>query len=1536
MDAPQGTLIPSSDASLGVFRIDQTPKITVLPCDINGDGVQDLVVSLVETEYRGVDIAIRMNFTTFLNNGMGGFSQQGEPQIYSHITEPGRAPSGKGENELHSNNYVSLLSQGSSSGLIRPPKWYHIAEKSQLPMGDLEIIPADLNGTSLADWLFYGILNDAVTVHPIYNTGKVCEDFLSSVRSPMGLSTSFTYAPMTNADIYESALPRSLNTQSVKRGAHTVKGSPSYVVAEIRSTNDPSVNSIKYNDIVQKKYYGARVSPRGYGWEGFSRIASYHPLSDDTTIDHYQQSWPFTGCKRQIDQIQGRENDGVLLQSTNITYEERSQELGGKKIFRVSKTAEVQTGMDNGLPARSFSRTFEYDAQGNVALECSKELDEHTLWTRYEYTTVGSSSGLPTSKKMSTKELNVNMSSFEKGDLRLSLFEYHSEHGTVSTAREWLSDHACFAEQHFEYDIYGNEIFNKTTSGLEVRTEYDAMFQCYPVKIRETGPGIDHVRLSGYDARFGHEVACRETKGALKISEYDESGRLLRSGNSEDESNCQNSAQELLPATHFIAESELTTLLSSARICSNKSLQYDRLETPSKSQYLRTMTKVHFREGLEGQDTVEEAVDCTGRVCKQRKQQGTSLPVWQHFEYNTQGYLTTQSLPQKRADNGASNWDLNPTPEQQIRCQYDCLKRPISISKPSHQQNGNFSVVSRNIYQKGGSHVAHVVERIPSSLEQGQPAATIYLSRTESFYTQINGSEKLSAKINEKGECTKFTYDAMGRMVTSTDAAGKTETRSYNTSGKILETHDPYRNVVIRTYSPSGDLIGERNSLNEYTTHDYDAKGRRVKSVNENGREISYEYDRGCRDGLSRVIFAASSDSQINDASWEYRYDSQGRVTRSILCTGPDETFSVNLSYDWQGQVISRSFFDGSSLKTSHQGSRVGRVAFSGDEWNVEAEMQSYNAFDKPEQWSIHGCGLKDFQGTMQTDQVGFPLTNSLRNSDASLVENHFIYNDLDQLSRVHEFISGKTSDYTYEGSRLVTSQGQTGPLTKYAYDLSGNLTQKGDMILHTSPECMEGKNGEKSVVRVQYDEAGQMISRELPQQSKAHSFSYDGFGNIATITDTINGKTSHILSDGQGNTLIRTPEDGSREIQFTREFSLLIRPDRSQQLRRRMFGPDKRLLATIMTEKPCEKDLKTTHIARVAFTDAKGNVTHLFGSDGKLCHSMEYDDFGSLSPSDAPLSSTYEANAMDANTCLIDFGARWYDPMVARFATPDDILDEKSLSNVDGINRYAFENNDPINHVDPTGHWGSSFWSGLLLGLTLLAVGVAIAATGGAGIGLAALSGALISGGLAAVQYSWEHREEKDAGKFWAGYGATLAVSFATGAASGAFGAYISSSASLTTSCSRVFAKGAVEVINKPGKILATFVIVASKALVSGLTGAIVQMGQNLIQRDIYGAKVGLWDGVGSAGLTGLRNGALTALSTAYWTWKGQDQLNRVTATIKGTWQYDDCLNPNVFNPEYDHVFKPFVYTDPVANNVSAQAGKSFSNVNWENPFGR
>ena len=51
-------------------------------------------------------------------------------------------------------------------------------------------------------------------------------------------------------------------------------------------------------------------------------------------------------------------------------------------------------------------------------------------------------------------------------------------------------------------------------------------------------------------------------------------------------------------------------------------------------------------------------------------------------------------------------------------------------------------------------------------------------------------------------------------------------------------------------------------------------------------------------------------------------------------------------------------------------------------------------------------------------------------------------------------------------------------------------------------------------------------------------------------------------------------------------------------------------------------------------------------------------------------------------------YGARWYDPSLGRFTQADTIIPE----GVQGYDRYAYTNNNPINYVDPSGHAPCNF----------------------------------------------------------------------------------------------------------------------------------------------------------------------------------------------------------------------------------------------------
>ena len=57
-----------------------------------------------------------------------------------------------------------------------------------------------------------------------------------------------------------------------------------------------------------------------------------------------------------------------------------------------------------------------------------------------------------------------------------------------------------------------------------------------------------------------------------------------------------------------------------------------------------------------------------------------------------------------------------------------------------------------------------------------------------------------------------------------------------------------------------------------------------------------------------------------------------------------------------------------------------------------------------------------------------------------------------------------------------------------------------------------------------------------------------------------------------------------------------------------------------------------------------------------------------------------FQSGLYDADTSLVQFGARWYDAASGRWLSKDPILLEG------GLNLYVFCGNDPVNYCDPSG----------------------------------------------------------------------------------------------------------------------------------------------------------------------------------------------------------------------------------------------------------
>jgi RHS repeat-associated protein len=138
------------------------------------------------------------------------------------------------------------------------------------------------------------------------------------------------------------------------------------------------------------------------------------------------------------------------------------------------------------------------------------------------------------------------------------------------------------------------------------------------------------------------------------------------------------------------------------------------------------------------------------------------------------------------------------------------------------------------------------------------------------------------------------------------------------------------------------------------------------------------------------------------------------------------------------------------------------------------------------------------------------------------------------------------------------------------------------------------------------------------------------------------------------------------------------------------------------------------------------------------------------------PTTMRYTGQRHESSLGIYYYGARWYDPSLGRFLSPDSIIPQSQ--GVQAWDRYAGMNNNPVRYNDPSGHWinvvlgaaigaavGATLYSintarsgqdwnlgqALTVGATGAAAGALISTGIGAGAGLAMFTGiGLASGG--------------------------------------------------------------------------------------------------------------------------------------------------------------------------------------------------------------
>ncbi len=331
----------------------------------------------------------------------------------------------------------------------------------------------------------------------------------------------------------------------------------------------------------------------------------------------------------------------------------------------------------------------------------------------------------------------------------------------------------------------------------------------------------------------------------------------------------------------------------------------------------------------------------------------------------------------------------------------------------------------------------------------------------------------------------------------------------------------------------------------------------------------------------------------------------------------------------------------------------------------------------------------------------------------------NYIYDSIGNILKVTDNVNTATQTFKYdELNRLVEAIGQGYGTKQYVYDTIGNITQK-DGVGYYYGEGNAGPHAVSSLTSgttFSYDVNGNMTAKV--EGGVTTQYSYD-VENRLTRVDRGGKNIALYEYDGDGG---RTKTIVNGEI--TNYIGSLYE-ETSTRKTKYIFLGDTRVAAV------------TNSQALYYHADHLGGTNVLTDGSGVKKELMEYDPYGQFSRHEKYGSSEevarfyFTGKKLDDESGLFFYGARYYDPKLGRFITADTVV--QAPNNPQTLNRYSYVLNNPLNRIDPTGHWSwKSFWNsfaGAVVGA------VVTVATGGLGapaaFALGGAAGGAVAGGL-------------------------------------------------------------------------------------------------------------------------------------------------------------------------------------------------------------
>jgi RHS repeat-associated protein len=608
-------------------------------------------------------------------------------------------------------------------------------------------------------------------------------------------------------------------------------------------------------------------------------------------------------------------------------------------------------------------------------------------------------------------------------------------------------------------------------------------------------------------------------------------------------------------------------------------------------------------------------------------------------------YLHTLTRPWKE-----SLWHLAGGTARYIEYSYDSASRVRLVTNPdSSQAETQYGIGYRDVFDELGHE-----RRIFSD---GLGRTTQIRERNGSTYYY-----------------TSYSYDPIDRLIQSVDAENNQSNYTWwSWAGLKSYVCRPGTGCWNYIYNDYNQLVTQIDARGLSVTYTYDSLGRlKTKNVQSVGVYEWFYDEAGHGDGIGRVTRVTYPGTGNNIS---FAYDSMGRASSETRCV--DSTCkTLESTYDQMDRVAGIEYPNSEVVNYNYDTSgRMKSVSgYVADmTWSPAGQLLSMTYTNGAETTYTYDADREWLQQAMVEDGSGSVAYNGVYTYDVAA--------RVERMDVSRPSSSVEVWDYAYDPlDRLTTLIGGGGvPSELYTYDALGNLLIKGGQAAYQYGDA----NNPFAVTRVgptryQYDASGNRTEKGtcVPAQqcttyTATEQYTFDADGRMTSFKDIAANETTSYRYAADSERIRVSGPDGTRRI-FGAYVETLPSND---EVYFYYAGP----IRVAMNDPDGTSWYHHDHL---------GSVRLMTDEEGDAVATADFMPFGSQwesTGSDGANPYDFAGHRTDAESGLVYMNARYYDPVMGRFISPDRVVPD--ILNPQSLNPYAYAYNNPISNTDPTGH---------------------------------------------------------------------------------------------------------------------------------------------------------------------------------------------------------------------------------------------------------